>query len=63
MKWVSLFGIIIIIIFYMLVGCVGYVVFGDNVLGNLLIGFGFYNFYWLVDFGNVCVVVYLVGVY
>lgn len=63
MKRASLFGIITTTIFYMSVGCAGYAAFGDNAPGNLLTGFGFYNPYWLVDFGNACVVVHLVGAY
>lgn len=56
-----LFGIIIMIFFYMLVVIVGYVVFGDVVLGNLFIGFSI--LYWFVDFVNICIVIYFIGVY
>lgn len=63
MKRASLFGIITTTVFYMSVGCAGYAAFGDDAPGNLLTGFGFYNPYWLVDFGNACVVVHLVGAY
>lgn len=61
MKKVMLFGIIIMIFFYMLVVIVGYVVFGDVVLGNLFIGFSI--LYWFVDFVNICIVIYFIGVY
>ncbi|KAG0623261.1 hypothetical protein M758_3G160400 [Ceratodon purpureus] len=63
MKRASLFGIITTTVFYMSVGCAGYAAFGDNAPGNLLTGFGFYNPYWLVNLGNACVVVHLIGAY
>ena len=47
----------------MLCGCLGYAAFGQNAPRNLLIGFGFYEPYWLIDFANACIVVYLLGAY
>ncbi|OWM85930.1 probable amino acid permease 7 isoform X2 [Punica granatum] len=50
-------------LFYLSYGCIGYAAFGDSTPENLLTGFGFYEPYWLVDFANACVVIYLMGAY
>ncbi|KAK7282265.1 hypothetical protein RIF29_10911 [Crotalaria pallida] len=50
-------------IFYMLCGCMGYAAFGDTAPGNLLIGFGDYNPYKLIDIANAALVIHLVGAY
>lgn len=63
MKKATFLGVSTTTIFYMLSGLVGYAAFGNSAPGNILTGFGFYNPYWLVDFGNACVVVHLVGAY
>ncbi|KAJ7535554.1 hypothetical protein O6H91_12G038600 [Diphasiastrum complanatum] len=63
MKKATLVGVLTTTFFYMTIGCMGYAAFGNNVPGNLLTGFGFYEPYWLVDFANVCIVVHLVGAY
>lgn len=63
MKKANLMGVSTTTIFYLLCGCLGYAVFGENAPGNLLTGFGFYEPYWLVDIANACVVVHLVGAY
>nr|GEW60665.1 probable amino acid permease 7 isoform X2 [Tanacetum cinerariifolium] len=63
MKKTSTIVVIITACFYLLCGGSGYASFGDLTLGNLLIGFGFYEQYWLVDFGNACIVLHLVGGY
>ncbi|CAJ1977310.1 unnamed protein product [Sphenostylis stenocarpa] len=63
MKKASVTGITITTFFYMLCGLLGYAAFGNKAPGNFLTGFGFYEPYWLVDIGNVFIVVHLVGAY
>ncbi|KAG2401375.1 hypothetical protein LR48_Vigan02g234300 [Vigna angularis] len=63
MKKASVTGISITTFFYMLCGILGYQAFGNKAPGNFLTGFGFYEPYWLVDIGNVFIVVHLVGAY
>nr|GEV21518.1 probable amino acid permease 7 isoform X2 [Tanacetum cinerariifolium] len=61
MKKISTIAVIITACFYLLCGGSGYAAFGDLTPGNLLTGFGFYEPHWLVDFGNACIVLHLVG--
>ncbi|KAI3427775.1 Aa_trans domain-containing protein [Psidium guajava] len=63
MKAASLKAIVITTFVYLCCGCFGYAAFGDSTPGNLLTGFGFYEPYWLVDLGNACIVLHLVGAY
>ncbi|XP_071692747.1 probable amino acid permease 7 [Rutidosis leptorrhynchoides] len=63
MKKASTIAIATTTIFYFFCGASGYAAFGDSTPGNLLTGFGFYEPYWLVDFGNACIVLHLVGGY
>ncbi|XP_076934804.1 putative amino acid permease 7 [Bidens hawaiensis] len=63
MKKASTIAIFTTTIFYLCCGASGYAAFGDLTPGNLLTGFGFYEPYWLVDFGNACIVLHLVGGY
>ncbi|WCJ39861.1 amino acid permease 2 [Euphorbia peplus] len=63
MKKATLVSICVTTTFYLLCGCFGYAAFGDNVPGNLLTGFGFYNPYWLLDIANAAIIVHLVGAY
>jgi amino acid permease len=63
MKRASSLGIVVTTLYYVSVGCMGYIAFGDEAPGNLLTGFGFYNPYWLVDFANACITVHLIGAY
>nr|GEY26939.1 probable amino acid permease 7 [Tanacetum cinerariifolium] len=63
MKKTSTIAVVITASFYLLCGGSGYAAFGDSTPGNLLTGFGFYEPYWLVDFGNACIVLHLVGGY
>ncbi|XP_076908495.1 putative amino acid permease 7 [Bidens hawaiensis] len=63
MKKTSTIAVFIIAFFYLTRGGSGYAAFGDLTPGNLLTGFGFYKPYWLVDFGNACIVLHLVGGY
>ncbi|KAJ0765605.1 putative amino acid transporter, transmembrane domain-containing protein [Helianthus annuus] len=63
MKKTSTIAVFITASFYLCCGASGYAAFGDLTPGNLLTGFGFYEPYWLVDFGNACIVLHLVGGY
>jgi len=63
MKKATVTGISITTFFYLLCGLLGYEAFGNKAPGNFLTGFGFYEPYWLVDIGNVFIVVHLVGAY
>ncbi|RHN82161.1 putative amino acid transporter, transmembrane domain-containing protein [Medicago truncatula] len=63
MKKSSLVGIIITTFFYALCGLLGYAAFGNKAPGNFLTGFGFYEPYWLVDIGNLFIIIHLVGAY
>lgn len=63
MRRASLLGIAVTTTYYMSVGCIGYAALGNMAPGNLLTGFGFHNPYWLIDFGNVCITVHLIGAY
>jgi hypothetical protein len=57
----TMMGMYTITGFYMLCGCLGYASFGYAVSGNTLIGFGFYEPFWLVGFANTCIIMHLVG--
>ena len=51
---------------YMCVGCLGYSAFGDRTPINLLTKtgvYGFFNPYWLIDAGNMFVMLRMVGAY
>ena len=51
---------------YMCVGCLGYSAFGDKTPINLLTKtgvYGFFNPYWLIDAGNMFVMLRMVGAY
>ncbi|KAF3329293.1 amino acid permease 8-like protein [Carex littledalei] len=61
MKRASFYGIGVTTIFYVSIGCVGYAAFGNDAPGNLLTGF--YEPFWLVDLGNIAVLIHLVGAY
>jgi len=63
MKKATATGISITTFFYLLCGLLGYQAFGNKAPGNFLTGFGFYEPYWLVDIGNVFIIVHLVGAY
>uniref|UniRef100_A0A1D1XNK4 Amino acid permease 6 n=1 Tax=Anthurium amnicola TaxID=1678845 RepID=A0A1D1XNK4_9ARAE len=63
MKKASSIGVSTTTIFYMLCGCLGYAAFGNNAPGNFLTGFGFYEPFWLVDIGNICIAIHLIGAY
>ena len=63
MKKGTTYAIATTTLFYMSIGLIGYSAFGNQVAGNLLTGFGFYNPYWLLDIANAAVVVHLLGAY
>ncbi|XP_058773820.1 amino acid permease 6-like [Vicia villosa] len=63
MKKSAAIGISITTFFYALCGLLGYAAFGNNAPGNFLTGFGFYEPFWLVDIGNIFIIVHLVGAY
>ncbi|XP_076938289.1 amino acid permease 6-like [Bidens hawaiensis] len=63
MKLATATGIMASTVFYMLCGVLGYAAFGNEAPGNFLTGFGFYDPYWVVDIGNICIVIHLLGAY
>ncbi|KAF8031227.1 hypothetical protein BT93_D0435 [Corymbia citriodora subsp. variegata] len=63
MKKAMSIGLIVITLFYMLCGCMGYAAFGDSAPGHLLASFGFFNPYWLVNIANLAIVIHLVCAY
>ncbi|KAF6166321.1 hypothetical protein GIB67_015867 [Kingdonia uniflora] len=63
MKKASIIAILVTTFFYICCGCIVYAAFGDNIPRNLFAGFGFYEPFWLLDFANACIVVFLVGGY
>ncbi|KAK1293194.1 Amino acid permease 6 [Acorus calamus] len=63
MKKASCIGVSITTLFYMLCGVLGYAAFGNDAPGNFFTGFGFYEPFWLIDFGNICIAIHLIGAY
>ncbi|OAY78435.1 Amino acid permease 8 [Ananas comosus] len=63
MKKATFYGLVLTTIFYLLLGCIGYAAFGNDAPGNVLTGFGFYEPFWLVDIGNICVIIHFIGAY
>ncbi|WJX21125.1 Amino acid permease 6 [Trifolium repens] len=63
MKKSDIAGITVTTFFYALCGLLGYAAFGNKAPGNFLTGFGFYEPYWLVDIGNLFIIIHLVGAY
>ncbi|XP_020257877.1 amino acid permease 6-like isoform X2 [Asparagus officinalis] len=63
MKKSALIGVSTTTVFYMLCGVTGYLAFGNAAPGNFLTGFGFYEPFWLIDIGNICIVIHLLGGY
>ncbi|KAJ0085360.1 hypothetical protein Patl1_07896 [Pistacia atlantica] len=61
MKKVTLYAIGATTLFYISLGCMGYVAYGNDVPGNVLAGF--YNIFWLVDIANLAVIIHLIGAY
>jgi len=48
-------------LFYITLGCTGYAAFGNDVPGNVLTGD--YNQFWIVDIGNIAVIIHLITAY
>ncbi|CAH1426109.1 unnamed protein product [Lactuca virosa] len=63
MKKASTIGVAVSTLLYTLCGVLGYAAFGNDASGNYLTGFGFYEPFWLIDIGNMCVVLHLLGAY
>nr|XP_027186652.1 amino acid permease 6-like [Cicer arietinum] len=63
MKKSNVIGITVTTFFYALCGLLGYEAFGNKAPGNFLTGFGFYEPFWLVDIGNLFIIIHLVGAY
>ncbi|KAK8956206.1 Amino acid permease 1 [Platanthera guangdongensis] len=63
MKKATLIGVSTTTLFYMLCGCLGYAAFGNKAPGNMLTGFGFFEPFWLIDIGNLAIVIHLLGAY
>ncbi|KAH9330275.1 hypothetical protein KI387_002383, partial [Taxus chinensis] len=63
MRKATLMGMTATTLLYMSIGLVGYAAFGNSAPGNMLTGFGFYEPFWLIDVGNICIVIHLVGAY
>ncbi|KAK7351511.1 hypothetical protein VNO77_11027 [Canavalia gladiata] len=63
MKKANMLGITAMTILFLLCGGLGYAAFGDHTPGNILTGFGFYEPYWLVALGNVCIIIHMIGAF
>ncbi|KAG4914969.1 hypothetical protein JHK87_052526 [Glycine soja] len=63
MKKASMIAIFIRTFFYLCCRCFGYASFGNDTLGNLLTGFGFFEPFWLIDLANAFIILHLVGGY
>ncbi|WJZ84767.1 hypothetical protein VitviT2T_004358 [Vitis vinifera] len=63
MKKANMISVAATTVFYMMCGCLGYAAFGNSAPGNMLIGFGFYEPFWLIDLANIFIVLHLVGAY
>ena len=63
MKKANKIAISTMTVFFLMCGCLGYAAFGNKARGNMLTGFGFYEPFWLIDLGNIMIVVHLLGSY
>ncbi|KAL4358953.1 hypothetical protein AHAS_Ahas08G0028900 [Arachis hypogaea] len=63
MKKANVVGISMMTVLFLACGGLGYAAFGDHTPGNILTGFGFYDPFWLVALGNVCIIIHIVGAY
>ncbi|OIW03039.1 hypothetical protein TanjilG_20967 [Lupinus angustifolius] len=61
MKKANVIGITAMTILFLLCSCLGYAAFGDETPGNIFTAF--YEPFWLVALGNVCVVIHMIGAY
>ncbi|XP_058075789.1 amino acid permease 2-like [Magnolia sinica] len=63
MKKATLLSLTITTAYKTLCFCIVYATFGDCTPTTLLAGFGFYNPFWLLDFGNMAIIIHLASVY
>ncbi|KAG1328182.1 putative Amino acid permease 2 [Cocos nucifera] len=63
MKKAAMYGIGVTTIFYLSLGCIGFAAFGNEAPGNILTGFAIYEPFWLIDIGNICLIIHLLGAY
>ncbi|XP_058724664.1 amino acid permease 8-like isoform X2 [Vicia villosa] len=61
MKRANLTGLSTMTMIFLLCSCLGYAAFGDKTPGNIFSGF--YEPYWLVAIGDICIVIHMVGAY
>lgn len=57
MKLSAAIGIGITSFYHVIIGTVGYAAFGNDVPGNLLTGFGYFEPWWLIMLANLAIVV------
>ncbi|KAK7260718.1 hypothetical protein RIF29_26991 [Crotalaria pallida] len=63
MKMANKIGILTMTIIFLLCACSGYAAFGSDTPGSILMSSGFKEPYWLIDTGNIFIVVHLLGAY
>ncbi|CAK8570209.1 unnamed protein product [Lathyrus sativus] len=61
MKKANLTGLSTMTIIFLLCSCLGYAAFGDKTPGNIF--GGFYEPFWLVAIGDICIIIHMVGAY
>ncbi|KAK9162083.1 hypothetical protein Syun_002985 [Stephania yunnanensis] len=61
MKKASMYGLGVTTVFYVSLGLMGYVAFGNDVPGNILTAFR--EPFWLIDAANLAVIIHLIGAY
>lgn len=61
MKRANVTGVSMMTMIFLLCSCLGYAAFGDHTPGNIF--FGFYEPYWIVALGEVCIVIHMIGAY
>lgn len=61
MKKANMIGVIAMTVVFLLCSCLGYAAFGDHTPGNIFAAF--YEPFWLVALGDMCVVIHMIGAY
>ncbi|XP_061373287.1 amino acid permease 8-like [Gastrolobium bilobum] len=61
MKMANVIGVTAMTIVFLVCSSLGYAAFGDNTPGNIFTGF--YEPFWLVSLGNVCILIHMIGAY